>query len=151
MHGYSVYGEDTNTAATTLLYVVNGATSPRRLALFEFIIGSDHVPADSAFQYNIRRVTNEDGSPGGTGVTPVKLDPADPAALSNGVAGPANEPTMEAGQILEIAMNQRTTFRWIASPGRELRCAAAEDNGFAIFVAQAATAVVANATMLYTE
>jgi len=151
MHGYSVYGEDTNTAATTLLYVVNGATSPRRLALFEFIIGSDHVPADSAFQYNIRRITDEDATPGGTAVTPTKLDEADPAALSNGVEGPAAEPTFEAGQILEIAMNQRTTFRWIAVPNREFKVAATEDHGFGIFVAQAVTAVVANATMLYTE
>lgn len=151
MPAYSVYGEDTNTAATTLLYVVNGATSPRRLSLFEFIIGSDHVAADNAFQYNLKRVTNEDATPGGTAVTPTKIDSQDPVALSNGVEGPAAEPTYEAGQLLEIGLNQRATFRWIAVPGKEFKVVATEDYGFGIFVAQAATAVVANATMLYEE
>ncbi len=151
MPAYSVYGEDTNTATTTILYFVNGATSPRRLALYEIIIGSDHVAADNPFQYNLRRVTNEDASPGGTAVTPTLIDEQDPVALSNGVAGPANEPTYEAGQLLELSINQRTTFRWIAVPGKEFKVTASEDHGFGIFVAQAATAVVANATMLYEE
>lgn len=151
MPAYSVYGEDTNTASTSILYVVNGATSPRRLSLYEFIVGSDHVPVDNAFQYNIRRITDEAATPAGTAVTPVKLDEQDPVALSNGVAGPGAEPTYEAGQILELPLNQRATFRWIASPGKEFKVAATEDHGFGIFVAQAATAVVANATMLYEE
>ena len=151
MPTYTVVGEDTNTASTTILYVVNGATTPRRLKLTELFIGSDDVPADSAFQYQIKRITDENATPGGTAVTPGKADQDDPAAQSNGVEACTAEPTYESVHLLELPLNQRATLRWVATPNGALVCSATEDYGFGLFSAQATNAVVANCTMMYEE
>lgn len=151
MPAYSVVGEATNTASTTILYFVNGASNARRLKLFEFNIGSDDAPADNAVQYQIRRVTDENATPGGTAVTPVPVDEDDGSALSNAVEDPTGEPTYESGALIELALNKRATYRWIASPGRECVCSATEDHGFGIYSVQASTAFNTNATLMYEE
>lgn len=151
MPRYSIIGEDTNTAATTQLYFVNSSNDPTRLKLYEVIIGSDTAPADNAATYHIRRVTNENGTPGGTAVTPFPLDFDDQAARSTAVEAPTGEPTIAAGAALEIGINQRATFRWVAAPGSELIADNAEDNGWCIFVQAVSTAASMNYTMLYEE
>ena|SRR3990167_9080634 len=151
MPAFSVYGSDTNTATTTMLYFVNGASNTHRLKLYEVIFGSAATPGDQAVEYNLRRIDDENATPGGSAVTPAVLEEGATAAFSNAVEAPSGEPTFESGQILELAVNQRATWRWIASPGSELICTAAEDTGFGIFSAAVTTAFAANFTMLYLE
>ncbi len=152
MAKYSVVGQDTNTGGTTLLYFVNGATSPTMLRLSEVIIGSDAAPADNASEFTIRYVTDENGTPNGNAVTPRPIIRGDRAALSNAVEAPTGEPTYTGTvNLLMFGLNQRATFRWIAAPGYEFTSAAAEDEGFALFCVGTSGAVNTNCTMLYEE
>ncbi len=151
MPRYSAVGSATNTAATTILYVVSPASTFRRIHLYEVILGSQATPADQAAQYQIRRLTDEDTTPGGAGVTGVPLDIDDSVAISAAVEDPSGEPTYETGALLEIALNQRATFRWVAAPGSEFICTAAEDQGFGIEAVAVTSAYIANATLLWKE
>jgi len=127
MGNYTVDGQGTNTASTTLLYFVNGPTILHRLKLFEVIIGSD-ATADNAAETVIQRVTAE-GS-GGSAVTPRKNDPADPAADSNAVEDPSGEPTYTANEIMiNLPGHQRATLLWSPAEGREVIVPATADNG----------------------
>src|SRR3990167_1284761 len=120
MSSYTVVGQDTNTAATTLLYFVNTATTPVNLSLHEIIIGSDATPADNASEFVVRYVTDENATPGGTAVTPRPLRREDRAALASSVEAPTGEPTYTSTvNLLMIGLNQRATFRWIAAPEKE--------------------------------
>lgn len=151
MPKYSATGQDTGTASTTIIYIANPATNPSRMKLSEFAVGSDATPADQASELAIRRVNDEHASPGGTAVTPQPLDEDDRAALSNAVSGPANEPTYETGELYQLALNQRATFRWVAQPGWEFVCTAAEDTGFGLFVTGTTSAYNINSTFIYEE
>jgi len=150
MARYSVSDEGTNTAGDTLMYFLNGATSPGRLELYDIVIGSDATPADQACDYRIHLITNE-GTAGGDTITPTPLDAESRAVLSN-AEGPAitGEPTGTT-VLLMIGLNQRATFRWVAAPGSEFICDAAEDNGFSLFPSSVTSAFAANFTMMYNE
>ena len=151
-HKYAVSGSMALIAADTILYFVNGATSPRRLALIDLVIGSSGTPADQAARLQLKRITNEDASPGGSALTPVPVDAGDPAALSNGVSAPTTEGTYESVlPILDFGLNQRASFRWVAAPGSEPKCAAAEDNGFGLFCLTVSTQWTSNQAMIYEE
>lgn len=156
MAKFSVVGQDTNTAGTTLLYFVNGASGsgvlPVNLALSEVIIGSDATPADQASEYTIRYVTDENATPGGNAVTPRPMMREGRAAMSNAVEAPTGEPTYTGTvNLLMIGLNQRATFRWIAAPGSEFISADAEDEGFSVFSVGTTSAHNVNCTMIYEE
>ena len=151
MAKYSVSDQGTNTAGDTMLYFVNGATSPGRLKLYDILIGSDATPADQAADYRIRLATNEDATPGGDVITPQPLDAEDRTVLSNAVGFTITGEPTGTTDLLIIALNQRASFRWVAAPGSELICDAAEDNGFAIFPESVTSAFACNLTMLYVE
>lgn len=151
MAKFRVDGQGTNTASTTLLYFVNGATA-RLLMLYDMVFGSDAAPVDQAAEYGIRKVTAENMTPGGTAVTPSDLNQANNAtANSNAVEDPSGEPTMDAGEFLNIALHQRATFRMPLNPGSELISAATADNGWAWFATGVTSAYNAVGTMLYEE
>ncbi len=129
MAAYTISGDGTNTAATTILYFVNHATTLHRLKLFEVIVGAD-ATADAAFQAHVRRITAENGTPGGTVAVPQLNDPADPAADSNAVFDPSGEPTYTAAaNMLIFPGHQRATILWAPAPGREIIVPATGDNG----------------------
>lgn len=104
-----------------------------RAHLFELILGSDATPADVASEFVINRTTSV-GS-GGTALTEVPLDPLTVAATAAGIGGTfGGAPTTTSNtELLQIAKNQRATFRWIASPGREILSIATANNGLQLF------------------
>lgn len=105
-------------------------TQARRGKIYDIMCGSEATPADAAILWGMRRYTAAGTS---TAVVPQPLDPADAAFL--GVAGENHsiEPTMSAGlNLLNIPVNQRATFRWVAAPGGELVYPATTANGFAL-------------------
>ena len=106
------------------------ATRPRRLRVYDLMVGSEATPADAAILWTIRRCTAAGTS---TGVTPQNLDPASAATEYDAGENHTIEPTYTAGAILlNIALNQRATFRWVAAPGGELVMPATASNGFGI-------------------
>lgn len=149
---YTIVGQDTNTASTTQLYVVNQATTPVNLELHEFSIGSDATPGDQASEYVIRYVTDENATPGGTSLTPRPTMREGRAALATAIEAPTGEPTYTSTvNLYMIGLNQRVTFRWVAIPGFEFISADAEDEGFSIFTVGTTSAHNVNCSMIYTE
>ena len=148
MAKYSVDGQDTNTASTTLVGVDAGAT-PRRGKVYDLLIGSDATPADNAAEYNLQRYTVDGTS---TAVTPQPLDPADAAALAEAGEAHSVEPTYTANAVLlNFMTNQRATFRWVAAPGGEIVYPATADNGVGVQVITVAGSAVNTGVTLHFE
>lgn len=95
-----------------------GATTLRRGFIYDLMFGTDGTPADNAIVYKADRQTTV-GT--GTSATPSPLDPGDAAGLLVGTVNHTIEPTVTSATLLvEIAMNQRASYRWVAAPGGEL-------------------------------
>lgn len=120
----------TASTTATLGSMTADSTRPRRLKAYDMVFGSEATPADAAILWTIRRCTAAGTS---TGVTPQNLDPADATTEYDAGENHTIEPTYTAGAILlNIALNQRATFRWVAAPGGELVFPATAANGFGI-------------------
>lgn len=145
---YSVDGQDTNTAATTILGLTSAATV--RPKLYDMVMGSDATPADNAAEYVLQRYTAAGTV---TAVTPQALDPGDPAALASAGEAHTVEPTYTSNAImLQWAQNQRATFRWVAAPGGEIVLPATAANGVGVqVIGIAGSAVNMNVTFHYEE
>jgi hypothetical protein len=132
----------TNTTSTTapMWYLTGGAVS--RLVLYDLVVGSDATPADNYAEFAIRRTTTAGTTT--TTFTPTLLDPANGAAAGVFVLTASAQPTITANSdLLNIPINQRATFRWVANPGGELIVPATAGNGLAFM------AVASNATATY--
>lgn len=120
------------TASTTacLGSMTSDGTRPRRLRVYDAVIGSEATPADAAILWTFRRCSAAGTS---TSVTPQNLDPASSTTEYDAGENHTIEPTLTAGAILlNIPLNQRATFRWVAAPGGELVMPATAANGFGI-------------------
>ena len=148
MARYSIDGQDTNTAATTILGVDAGATA-HRIKVYDLVCGSDATPADNAAEYVLQRYTVDGTS---TAVTPLALDPADAAALAEAGEAHSVEPTYTANAIaLQWAQNQRATFRWVAAPGGEIIVPATADSGVGVQVITVSGSAVNTNVMIHFE
>ena len=106
------------------------ATRPRRLRIYDLTFGSEATPADAAILWTVRRCSAAGTS---TGVTPQNLDPASATTEYDAGENHTIEPTFTAGAILlNIPLNQRATYRWVAAPGGELVMPATPSNGAGI-------------------
>jgi hypothetical protein len=145
---YSIDGQDTNTAAETILGLTSASTI--RPGVYDLICGSDATPADNAAEYVLQRYTVAGTS---TAVTPRPLDPDDPASLAAGGEAHSAEPTYTADVImLQWAQNQRATFRWVAAPNGEIILPATAANGVGIqTITVAGSAVNTNCCMHFVE
>jgi len=152
MARYSITGSDTNTNGNTLIYLAVGATT-RRFGFYHIIIGSRAAPADNAVGYDIQRFTAENGTPGGTAVTPQALDPADPAALANAVSGPTGAPTYTANAIvLHVPKNMRQNVQWVAADQKGMLLApATNDSGLGVRAVSPSTAYAEQACVHFDE
>lgn len=126
MRRYSGSGSTAAGTNLTILQVVAvGSTTRARIG--DIIVGSDATPADIATKFRMIRGTVS-GTPTVTFV-PTALDPGDPASLMSARVGTFTAPTKTANsQLLEFALNQRATFRWVAVPDSELVIPATTDN-----------------------
>lgn len=124
---YGFSGSITGAATKTAVEVTTGNTV--RPYMIDLIISSDATPADNSSEWQVLTITALGSS---TAVTPNAFDAADPAAIS--ICGKNNtvEPTYGAVSSLDIAHNQRATFRWIAAPGEEIISAATSNHGFGV-------------------
>lgn len=105
-------------------------TRPRRARIYDIMFGSEATPADAALLWTIRRCSAAGTS---TAVTPQNLDPASATTEYDAGENHSVEPTYTAGAILlNVPLNQRATFRWVAAPGGELVMPATANNGFGI-------------------
>ena len=148
MAAYSV--DLTRTASTTASVgtIVADATRPRRGKWYDIILGAEATPADNAFRYVLQRCTAAGTS---TAVTPQPLDPADAATEADAGENHTIEPTYTAAALLlVVALNQRATFRWVASPGGELVYPATASNGIGV-ATPTSSAVAISSTIHFVE
>ena len=112
----------------TILALESSATVVGRI--HQLVVGSDATPADIASRFDALRHTAAGAV--GTAVLEKPTDPQAPAASCNLRGGTMTEPTYEADFLLEIPLNQRATFTWIANPGREFRTTVGTANGIGV-------------------
>lgn len=125
MAKYALANTQGTPSATTTTYktqldltAATGATTLRRGWLYDIMFGADGSPSDTAFVYKIDRQTSTGTR---TAATPAPLDAADAAALITAGVVTTIEPIVTAAtQLIEIAVNQRASYRWVAAPGGEL-------------------------------
>jgi hypothetical protein len=145
---YSINGSAAVASPTkTTLTLVSSTTI--RPEIFDLILGSTATPADNALQWLLQRFTAAGTV---TAVTPTALDPGNPAATATAGKNASAEPTYTAGAILlEIAMNQRSTQRWVAAPGGELILPATGANGVGVQPVHASFTGTVNVTIHFRE
>ena len=130
MAAYATDLHRTASATASLGTLSADATRPRRWKWYDLMLSSEATPADNPFLYVLQRCTAVGTS---TAVVPQPLDPADAATEGDAGENHTIEPTYTAAAFLmEVALNQRATFRWVASPGGELVSPATASNGIGV-------------------
>lgn len=138
-----------STSYKTLLAVFATSGSLRRGKVFDLLLGTDGTPADNALDWDVSRMT-ANGT--GTAVTPNPLDPADVAMLGTVNVNYTAEPTVTgASSLIDIGVNQRASYRWVAAPGSEILYPATANNGIVIRAKSASYTGTATATALVDE
>jgi hypothetical protein len=131
MYPYVANSNKTNTVSTTVpMFNLVGAAT-RRLKVYEIIVASDATPGDEASKFSLMRTTARGTQ--STTVAPNALDPEAPASIATLDTTWSVDPTITAlSQLLQFAVNQRATFRWVAVPGSEIIVPAVAGAGLAL-------------------
>jgi hypothetical protein len=109
------------------LALIQNSGSTFRAWIYEFEVGFSATPDDLAGLFSVRRGTGTGGS--GTSLTVRRLDPADAARNMLARGGTFSGLTKTANSsMLNFALNQRASFRWIAKPGGEFVVPSAINN-----------------------
>lgn len=124
---YGFSGSITGAATKTIVGVTASATN--RPYIMDLLISSNATPADNSSEWWVLRFTAAGTS---TVVTPAAFDSGDPAANAACGKNHSVEPTYGAVPLLDIAHNQRATFRWVAAPGEEIISPATAANGLGV-------------------
>lgn len=147
MASYSAGHQTASGTDLTILALESAAAVRGRI--YEFILGSDATPGDQATEFNVLRHTTAGISP--TNVVEEKLD-GDYVAPSCTVAGGTmTEPVYATGELMNFALNQRATFRWVAAPDRRLVTTVGTANGIGIRSIAATGAYNVNCTISWDE
>ena len=131
MARYSASGSQNLPASTTPITALTVAaqSTAHRNIIYDITIGNVGAPADLVTLHTIQRITNPNAS-NCTAVTPSLLDLADRASQCAGGENHTAEPTYTSNQeLMEIPLNHRATFRWVAAPGGELVTPATNNYG----------------------
>ena len=129
MNRYGATGQQSPIAGTpkTILELLGAATV--RFALYDVMWGASGTPADQPMVYGVIRIT---ATGTGTSVTPEALDPASPTGEVLAEEDSTVEPTVTGINLIEIPVNLRASYRWVAAPGGELVVAAVAGEGLAV-------------------
>ena len=129
MARYSASGsQNLSSSAITALTIASQSTVHRNI-IYDIVIANVVSPADLVTLHTIQRITNPNAA-NCTAVTPSLLDLADRAAQSACGENHTAEPTYTSNQeLMELPLNHRATFRWVAAPGGELITPATNNAG----------------------
>lgn len=135
----------------TILAVTAATATLCQSAVYDVMIGTNGTPADNFLEWDISRQTAAGTSTPGT---PVPLQ-SPTAVRAAGTAGSLNftaEGTISAtSSVFYIGINQRASYRWVASPGSELIVPAVNLSGLALRVKSAAYTGTATGQVLFAE
>lgn len=130
MANFAVDMHRTASATLSVGSITADATRPRRIKWYEFNVGSEATPADNPFLWVFQRCTTAGTA---TAVVPQPLDPADAATEQDAAENYTIEPTYTAVQfMMQLPLNQRATFRWVAAPNGEWVTPATASNGIGV-------------------
>lgn len=145
---YNTNGTAASGTNKTNITMVSAATI--RPEIYDILLGAVATPADQAARFLAGRFTA--AGTAGTSFTPVALEPADPASLAASGFAHSGEPTYTANaNLLQISLNQRATFRWIAAPGSELRAPATAANGIGLYSLSSTSTQAYEGCLLFQE
>lgn len=134
MAKYSASGSKGAANVKAIIEVLSSATV-RRTKWYDLMFACTTTPADAVFTYQVIRTTV---SMTGSSVTPAPLDAADAAALSTSEDTCTADGTT-ATVLLQVPLNHRATFRWVAAPGGELVGPATSGAGLTLQLSAAST------------
>ena len=142
--------DDASTDATAL--TIAAQSTAHRNWIYEIWFGNIGTPADQVSVYTVSRITAATTTAAGTTVTPSLLDLADRAAQSKCLENLTTEPTYTANQeLMEVPLNHRATFRWVAAPGSEIVCPATSGDGIGVHSLHASATTDWRAVALWLE
>lgn len=122
MPDYHVKGSQTVAGTTDTTLTLEAPGSAKRAKIFEFTTGFTLAsPADILLSVTAQRFITADGV--GTSRTPNPLDPADGPATITCLQNHTTEPTTYTTDEEvwgPIGQHMRATYRWVASPGKEI-------------------------------
>ena len=129
MAKYSASGSQTlTTSATSCLGITSNTSTVQRNWVYELVFGNVGTPADHLSVWVAQRTT----APGtaGSAVTPTLLDLADRAAQAVVGENHSSEPTYTSAQeVMEVPLNHRASWRWVAAPNSEIVTPATNNAG----------------------
>lgn len=119
----------TATAYTGALIGLTGANAaPRRIKVYDILIGTNGTPADNFMEFDISRITTASTT---TSATPQPLDGADATSVTTTTVNSSTFGTITANSnVFYVGINQRASYRWVAAPGGELVAPATSSAGF---------------------
>lgn len=117
----------TTTYVGALIGLTSSSATPRRLKVYDLLIGTNGTPADNFIEWDISRVTAASTA---TSVAAPPLDPADAAVLALVTVNSSTFGTISVPNLLYVGVNQRASYRWVSAPGGELVSPATSANGF---------------------
>lgn len=136
-----------NTINTEPVQVTNPASGATvRGAVYEFIISSGATPGDQTTRWALDRTTTV-GS--GGGLAEISLDPGSQTPVCQ--AASLASPSLVGSAFMQMSVNQRVTFRWVAAPNAALIFASGLGAGIAITVANPTGAYTCDFTMMWME
>ena len=129
MNRYTATGFQTpiGSSAKTILELLGASTV--RFELYDIMWGASGTPADQVLVYSVIRITAA-GTGGATAEQ--ALDPASPTPVVVVLQDHTIEPTTTGENLIEIPVNLRASYRWVAAPGSALVVAAVNGEGLAI-------------------
>ncbi len=143
---YSIDGARTTVGSGLAAALGFTGAATVRPKLYDFVVSASAGPADNVLAWVLQRSTTS--GTGGTSVTPRPLDVADPVSISTAIENHTGEPTYTADLIMmNFAVNQRATYRWVAAPGGEIVVPATALFGLGIQVSSPAYVLAAPVTM----
>lgn len=145
---YTVWGPNTSgTGPASMVGITSGTGSRPRV--FDLSVGSGATPADQAYVLALSRFTAAGTS---TAYTPLPTDASDVAAIATAGVTHTVEPTVAStAHLFQFGVNQRASFRYVASPGAEFVGTAGAATGLAFRFISATAALVVIGTVMFFE
>lgn len=141
---YNVTGFKGAAVVQGILNVRADATRPRRGSIMDMSFANNETPDDLNHTYVILRSTT---APTGNSVTPAPNDEADAATELDAADQITVDPTLGA-EVYRLPLNQRASWRFVPTPGREWIWAATANHGLTLAHSAAVPSQAAGALMV---
>lgn len=139
----------TTTYVGAIIGLTGANAAPRRIKIYDLLIGTNGTPADNFIEWDISRVTLASTA---TSATPQPLDIADATSVTTTTVNSSTFGTVTANSnVFYLGANQRASYRWVAAPGGELVSPATSSAGFQLRARSGAYTSTVTATIHFEE